>query len=332
MDGYVIESNIHFPTDINLLYDSARKSLDSAQHLLNSGMKLSKWRAIKSWYKKVRNSYRHTSEIHRRKGARYKERLKGATQSYLKVNRLLSEKIRQSLEECYVAIASGAADIVQVKLTKVLTYYHRMQTKHMDLVERRIIQGEQIPHSEKLFSIFEPHVEWINKGKLHRNVELGHNTVIATDQYQFILDFEILFKTPEVKAGQEVSRRIIAGYGKQHHIASISFDRGFYSGLVKKELEEFVDIVVMPKKGKKTSRQELEESEPEFKQLKKEHATVEANINQLEHNGLNRCPDKGEHGFRRYVAIGILAYNLQHLGNLLIQQNQAEKKKLKKAA
>jgi len=37
--------------------------------------------------------------------------------------------------------------------------------KHIDLVERRVLQGEKIPHEEKMFSIFEPDVEWLQKGK-----------------------------------------------------------------------------------------------------------------------------------------------------------------------
>ena len=61
-------------------------------------------------------------------------------------------------------------------------------------MERRIIKGEKIPHKEKVFSIFEPHVEWVYKGKLHRPVELGHNVIITTDQFQFILDHKVLEK------------------------------------------------------------------------------------------------------------------------------------------
>ena len=67
-----------------------------------------------------------------------------------------------------------------------LDYYERMLDKHIDLVDRRVLRGEDIPMEEKLYSIFEPHTEWINKGKSHPNVELGHRVLVATDENQLI--------------------------------------------------------------------------------------------------------------------------------------------------
>jgi hypothetical protein len=57
---------------------------------------------------------------------------------------------------------------------------------------------------------------------------------------------------------------------------------------------------------------------------------VESNINQLEHNGLDRCPDKGLRNYKRYVSMGILSYNLHRLGNIIIAAQK--KQELKQAA
>ena len=67
----------------------------------------------------------------------------------------------------------------------------------------------------------------------------------------------------------------------------------------------------------------LEESSKTFSVLRKQHSAVEANINQLEHNGVNKCPDKGIYGFRRYVALGVIAYNLHHLGKLILKHEKS---------
>jgi len=40
------------------------------------------------------------------------------------------------------------------------------------------LKGETIPASEKMFSLFEPHTEWIQKGKQRPNVELGHKFLV----------------------------------------------------------------------------------------------------------------------------------------------------------
>jgi len=53
----------------------------------------------------------------------------------------------------------------------------------------------------------------------------------------------------------------------------------------------------------------------------------------LDHHGLNRCVDKGLHGYKRYTGLSVLAYNLHLLGNCLIEQEkQKENKRLKKQA
>ena len=101
---------------------------------------------------------------------------------------------------------------------------------------------------------------------------------------------------------------------------SISFDRGFFSVLAKKALEQDFEHVVMPRKGKETPEQEAEESAKTFMALRKKHSAVESNINELEHSGANRVPDKGLDRFKKYVALGVLAYNLKRLGKLVMEQ------------
>jgi len=133
------------------------------------------------------------------------------------------------------------------------------------------------------------------------------------------MDFEIMIKTADPAAGLALGTRISEKYKADYSLASISFDRGYYSALVKKRLSKDYKEVIMPKRGKKTKKQEVEESEVAFQKLRKAHSAVESNINQLEHHGVNRCPDKGLRAFKRYVALGILSYNLHKLGLLLKQ-------------
>jgi len=49
---------------------------------------------------------------------------------------------------------------------------------------------------------------------------------------------------------------------------------------------------------------------------------VESAINALEVHGLNRCPDHGINGFRRYVALAVVARNIHRIGAILWQQEQ----------
>ena len=73
-----------------------------------------------------------------------------------------------------------------------LEYYHSMLVKHIDLVERRLIKGGSIAHGEKIFSLFEPHTKWINKGKAGVIAELGQKHLIVTDQNHFIVYHKLI--------------------------------------------------------------------------------------------------------------------------------------------
>jgi hypothetical protein len=44
-DSYVIESNVHFPTDYGLLWDCVRKSIDSMQYFIE------RYKSIHGWKK-----------------------------------------------------------------------------------------------------------------------------------------------------------------------------------------------------------------------------------------------------------------------------------------
>ena len=122
---------------------------------------------------------------------------------------------------------------------------------------------------------------------------------------------------------------------KQQHpytkIYSHSFDKGFYSKDNYQTVQQAnIENIILPKKGKLNQEDKQRENEKTFKALRNKHSAIESNINMLEHHGLNRCVDKGFNGYKRYVGLSILAYNLHILGNHLIAQEiekQAQRKK-----
>ena len=82
-----------------------------------------------------------------------------------------------------------------------------------------------------------------------------------------------------------------------------------------------------PKRGLMLTQKGLGYEDPtETKTLRNRHSAVESNVNMLEHHGLNRCMDKGLHGFKRCVGLSVLAYNLHILGNALAQAERKQQK------
>ena len=206
-----------------------------------------------------------------------------------------------------------------------------MLDKHLDLVERRLLKEEKIPSHEKVFSLFEPHTEWIQKGKQRPNVELGHRLLIATDQNQLIQDYAVPVGGADVDQSVPVADRLLGRYGPGS-LASLSFDKGFTRAEDRELLSLYVPVVVMPKRGKKNAAETERESGRKFVALRQQHSAVESEINSLEHHGLNRCLDVGLEGYLRYVGCGVMSYNLHVIGRELLERKRARTDRVSLAA
>jgi len=101
---------------------------------------------------------------------------------------------------------------------------------------------------------------------------------------------------------------------------SCSFDKGFYSLSNRVQLVAMLDNVVLPKKGKLSLKDKEVEYSEEFIQARYQHSAVESAINAVENHGLDRCLDHGLKGFKRYIALAVVARNLQILGNIIQQR------------
>ena len=324
VDSYVLESDVHFPTDLSLLWDAGRKCVDLVEGLLASSYTLPGWRKFKAWRRQLKNLERAASQVVYRGGPNKEARVKAAVRAYLAVGGALSAKVRASLLElCDLSVEAARWER--------LAYFHTMLDKHLDLVQRRLLNEETIPAHEKVFSLFEPHTEWIQKGKQRPNVELGHKLLLATDQHQMIQDYDVLLKAAEVDQSVPVTDRLLGRYGAGS-VASLSFDKGFTRTADRELLSLYVPEVVMPKRGKKNAAETERESGKKFVALRQQHSAVESEINSLEHHGLNRCLDVGLSGYLRYVGLGVMSYNLHVIGRELLARRRTRDDTLALAA
>ena len=313
-DSFALKTNVHFPTDFNLLWDSLRKCFDTIQTIRSQDYGMKGWRKIKELRRLAKSQFRSTSQqVYKGKKEEYKTE---SVKQYVDLARQLHKR--------FSAVFSDKASAITLQTLHEYNDYVKMFT---DQIERRLIKGEVIPSGEKLYSIFEPHTEWLNKGKSNPNVELGHNILITTDQNHFIVDYKVMEAQKDVSQIEPLCSRLVILYPTTK-IESHSFDKGFYSKQNKEILEASqVQHVILPKKGKLSKQEALNEGTKKFKALRNAHSAIESNINMLEHHGLDRCPDRGLKSFKRYVGLSVLAYNLHRIGNYLIAMEIAELKK-----
>jgi IS5 family transposase len=193
--------------------------------------------------------------------------------------------------------------------------------RQIDQIRRRVLQGETIPHGEKVFSIFQPHTEWISKGKAGVPVELGLRVAVVEDQHRFILHHQVMVKTTDDQIAVALVEHTQTRFPA---VKAMSFDKGFHSPGNQTELKQRLENVILPKKGRLSEADKARESAPGFVRLRRQHSAVESAINALGVHGLDKCPDHGIAGFKRYVALAIVARNIQRQGAVLREQEQQE--------
>lgn len=327
-DSFVVETNVHYPTDINLLYDSIRKTIELCNKL-SIECDLTEWRQSAYNISKFKKQYRHIQLIRHStskdevKRDNKEDELRGAYVKYIEMAKEYLAKAEDTCDRVF-----GRSTIKPILFAKLRDYmgYARQQ---VSLIDKRILRGEVIPHDDKVFSIFEPHTEWISKGKAGVPVELGLRVCIVEDQSRFILHHKVMVKQTDDQVTVEVAQHTVDRYPQ---VKSISYDKGFHSPENQKELKELVERVVLPRKGKLSEKSKADESDPEFKRLRRKHSAVESGINALEVHGLDTCPDHGLIGFERYVALAVLGRNIHRLGAVLEEQEARKRPHINKIA
>jgi hypothetical protein len=326
-DSYVLETDVHFPTDINLLYDAVRVMIKLIAALCGK-LGRTEWRQsvyyigkIKKYYRVIMKLKRSTSKDETKKAQR-DQQIKDAYSDYIELVESYVIKCKKTIQN----IQGIESETDEETLKEICEKIEKAELL-LDQIDRRAIKGETIPHDEKRFSIFEEHTEWIKKGKAGVLVELGVRVSILEDQHGFILNHIVMEKMTDDKVAVEI---VAAAQDKFPNISSCSFDKGYYTPSNRRELSEILETVVMPKKGKlNKSDAELEKSD-EFIRIRKKHSGVESAINALENHGLDRCPDHGIDGFKRYVSLGILARNIQKIGQIIQKKEQKKESRKKK--
>ena len=282
---------------------------------------LSIWRQSSHNIRKLKKLYRGAQRLKRSK-AKKKGRVEQKNRRILRAHQEYT-----AAAEGYLEKAKGTLDfLVNRNQISVITHYMiedymRHADRQIDQIRRRVLKGERIPHEEKVFSIFEEHTEWISKGKAGVPQELGLKVCVVEDQYGFFLNHLVMRKTTDdmivVPLMRETKERF-------PDLLSCSFDKGFYTPTNRRQLEEVLDLVVLPKKGRRSEEEKAFESSDVFMRQRMKHSAVESGINALENHGLDRCLDHGFRGFERYVAMAVLARNIQMLGTFIWKKKLAK--------
>lgn len=313
-DSFVVETNIHYPTESSLIVDGVRKVVELCTKL-SEIYDITGWRQHQQLLKKVKQTARQIARISSRKGANYKKRLQMQYRKLLGRAEVIISRAKETcetLQDEYEIDSLSVPTIAQIKL------FTERTEQVCDTARRRVLEGETVPNKDKLFSMFEPHTQLYRRGKAGQENQFGRLVLIYEDAAGFISHHHVMPRDAQdqdvaVEQTRKLQERL------KNRVEEISFDRGFHSPDNQEQLAELVALVCLPKPGRKQAVEQAESASVKFHQAKQRHSGVESAIGALQSgNGLKRCRDESEVGFERYVALAVLGRNIHALGKRLI--------------
>jgi transposase, IS5 family len=309
LDGTVVATNIHHPTDSTLLYDGVRvlwRTVRKAKTMLREGATLAA--ALETdWPQQAREQMKRIMEVARQRGEAAAERLKTTYRALLDVTTTVVSQAR-SVQEGVAAQATAAAQRIAGTLAQFLPRVEQVITQ----TTRRVLHGEHVPASEKIVSLFEPDTAIIRKGKPGKPTEFGRVLWLDEVEGGIISRYAVLDGNPDEKA--QVPRSV-AHHRQQfgHPPALLTGDRGLYSAANERQATTAgVTEVVLPKPGKKSAKRLAHERQDWFRAGRNWRAGIEGRISGLKRrHKLDRCRYRGTAGMERWVGLGVLAHNLR---------------------
>jgi IS5 family transposase len=318
LDGMVVQTAIHHPTDSSLLTDGVRvlsRLIRRSKPLV--GEPLAGVRdAFRTRLRTMRQGLQQLHRLARRKGAEvaeartaiYRKLVATAEQTVTQ-----AERVRMALEEAGPTVGQAGQ-----RLREQVAHFVPLVGQVIDQTRRRVLEGQKVPAAEKLVSLFEPHTQIIPRHKGGAEVEFGRTVVVDEVEGGLVTRYHLL-DDGESEHGEVplalAHHRAVFG----HAPTLLTGDRGMHSpDNARIAREAGVQHLVIPRAGPVTPAQRAREQERSWRRRYRWRAGIEGRISSLRRDyGLRRCLYHGEEGMRRWVGWGILASNLRHIGQKL---------------
>ncbi len=318
-DSFVGETNIHYPTESSLIWDGVNKFVPLCAQLADL-LGVDRWRQHKHLSKKIRQLKQNIGRVAASKAKGKKEIIESLYTDLLSRVGMLIERAKTLVETAQ--IEGKTPEILSLSIA--LEHWLELTEQVCDTATRRVLEGESVPNSEKLFSLFETHTQLYRRGKAATPNQFGRLVLVFEDGAGFISHYRLMDREAQ-DADVIVDETRKAQQKHRGAIETASFDRGFYSPENVSALSEIVDLACVAPRHPTQYAECMEQATIDFRQARMRHGGVESAIGGLQRgNGMKRCRDRSELGFERYLGLAVLGRNIHVLGKLVIASRNAE--------
>ena len=325
VDTTVVQTDIHHPSDNTLLWDVVRV----VTRLVGRLAKALERRRIKGFRDRTRSARRRMQEIQRMTTRQRQDRQTRTYRELIGIAEEVIESARAALRRTRKARGKDMiTELAIAEMRKEIEHFCGLGDRVIDQSRRRVLNGEQVPTVEKLYSIFEPHTDLIKRGKVQSPIEFGHKVFLAESAHGLITQYEVLDGNPIDEQHVVISlvrhRQTFGDVPKLY-----GSDRGFFSerNLMSCK-QQGVKVVSIPQRGgTKAPEREAYEKSREFKDGQRFRAGIEGRISVLfRGRGMKRCLAEGRERFELWVAAAVLANNLMKIAALLAERSSRRRK------
>jgi transposase, IS5 family len=325
VDTTVVQTDIHHPTDNTLLWDVVRVITRLVRRLANA-LNL---RRIRGFCNRTRSARRRMYEIQRMTTKQRHEQQVATYRALIGIAEEVVGSARAALETTRGMCGGDVLAAMAIEeLRKQIEHFCGLGRGVIDQARRRVLNDEQVPNDQKIYSIFEPHTDLIKRGKVRTPVEFGHKVFLAESAQGLITQYEVLngnpsdevHVAPSLRRHRQAFARLPELYGS---------DRGFFSEQNLASCKRGgIEVVCIPQRGgKKTAERSAYEKSAEFKQGQRFRAGIEGRISVLfRGRGMKRCLAQGRDRFELLIGAAVLANNLMRIADLLAKQSSRRRK------
>lgn len=295
LDSTVSAALMHEPSDSTLLWDAVRVMT----RLMRRAGRLPGAPALR-WRDRRRLAKKRARAIDYSRGKTKKRQLYGELIAATQASRAELQAAATGLAE----VTGSAAERWRTEAAHYLPLIARVITQS----ERRVLQGETVPASEKLVSLFEPHADIIVKGG--RQVQYGHKLNLVTGKSGLILDVVVETGNPaDAERFLPMLDRHIARAGAPPRQTAADGGYASRANLTAAKTRGVADVAFHKKCGIAVA--DMVKSPWVYRRLRNFRAGIEAGISCFKRvYGAARCTWRGLDHFKAYIWAAVVAHNL----------------------
>ena len=305
MDTTVYETNIHYPTDSSLLWDS--------------------FRTVARLIRQIQGELPHLPLNHRFHDKKIKKLALFITRNGSSNTKSKKRKVKSTYRKLIarvnwiVGVALHVLSVLEAAGydAVLLAHYIPLVEKIINQAQQRVLQGISLAADEKIYSLFEEHTELLKRGKAGKPIEFGHKILIAQTGEKFIHHYEVF---PERQEDKELIKPALKSHKRLFGTGPdvLATDKGFYENMKQiLKLEEKIPTVSICKKGRCTQAEYERENSEDFKEGQRFRAGCEGSISVLKRVfKLGRCLFKGYKNYAASVGCAVFCHNLVLLTRL----------------